>query len=67
MKVILLKDIESLGSAGEVVEVKNGYGRNFLIPRNEALIASAANMAQFESRRKQQETLAERDRRAAEV
>lgn len=67
MKVILLKDIESLGSAGEVVEVKNGYGRNFLIPRNEALIASAANMAQFESRRKQQETLAERDRRAAEI
>ena len=67
MKVILLKDIESLGSAGEVVEVKNGYGRNFLIPRNEALIASAANMAQFESRRKQQETLAERDHRAAEA
>ncbi len=67
MKVILLKDIESLGSAGEVVEVKNGYGRNFLIPRNEALVASAANMAQFESRRKQQETLAERDRRAAEI
>ena len=67
MKVILLKDIESLGSAGEVVEVKNGYGRNFLIPRNEALIASAANMAQFESRRKQQETLAERDRRVAEA
>ncbi len=67
MKVILLKDIESLGSAGEVVEVKNGYGRNFLIPRNEALIASVANMAQFESRRKQQETLAERDRRAAEA
>ena len=67
MKVILLKDIESLGSAGEVVEVKNGYGRNFLIPRNEALIASTANMAQFESRRKQQETLAERDRRAAEI
>lgn len=67
MKVILLKDIEALGSAGEIVEVKNGYGRNFLIPRNEALVASAANMAQFESRRKQQETLAERDRRAAEA
>ena len=67
MKVILLKDIEALGSAGEVVEVKNGYGRNFLIPRNEALVATAANMAQFESRRKQQETLSERDRRAAEA
>ncbi len=67
MKVILLKDIETLGSAGEVVEVKNGYGRNFLIPRNEALVATTANMAQFKSRRKQQETLAERDRRAAEA
>ena len=67
MKVILLKDIEALGSAGEVVEVKNGYGRNFLIPRNEALVATAANMAQFKYRRKQQETLAERDRRAAEA
>ena len=67
MKVILLKDIETLGAAGEIVEVKNGYGRNFLIPRNEALVATAANMAQFESRRKQQETLAERDRRAAEA
>ena len=67
MKVILLKDIEALGSAGEVVEVKNGYGRNFLIPRNEALVATTANKAQFESRRKQQETLAERDRRAAEA
>ena len=67
MKVILLKDIEALGSAGEVVEVKNGYGRNFLIPRSEALVATAANMAQFESRRKQQETLSECDRRAAEA
>ena len=67
MKVILLKDIEALGSAGEVVKVKSGYGRNFLIPRNEALVATTANMAQFESRRKQQETLAERDRRAAEA
>lgn len=67
MKVILLKDIEALGSAGEVVEVKNGYGRNFLIPRNEALVATVANMAQFEFRRKQQETLSERDRRAAEA
>lgn len=67
MKVILLKDIETLGSAGEVVQVKNGYGRNFLIPRNEALIATAANMARFESRRKQQETQADRDFRAAEA
>ena len=67
MKVILLKDIESLGSAGEVVQVKDGYGRNFLIPRNEALVATDTNVAQFESRRKQHEAVAERERRAAEV
>ena len=67
MKVILLKDVESLGSAGEVVQVKDGYGRNFLIPRNEALVATDTNVAQFESRRKQHEAVAERERRAAEV
>ena len=67
MKVILIKDIEDLGSAGEVVQVKDGYGRNFLIPRSEALIASDTNVAQFESRRKLHEAVAERDRRAAEV
>ena len=67
MKVILIKDIEDLGSAGEVVQVKDGYGRNFLIPRSEALIASDTNVAQFESKRKQHEAVAERDRRAAEV
>ena len=64
MKVILLKDVESLGSAGEVVQVKDGYGRNFLIPRNEALVATDTNVAQFESRRKQHEAVAERERRA---
>ena len=67
MKVILLKDVESLGSAGEVVQVKDGYGRNFLIPRNEALVATDTNVAQFELRRKQHEAVAERERRAAEV
>ena len=67
MRVILLKDVESLGSAGEVVQVKDGFGRNFLIPRQEALIATDASVAQFESRRKQHEAVAERERRAAEA
>ena len=67
MKVILLKDVESLGSAGEVVQVKDGFGRNFLIPRNEALVATDASVAQFESRRKQHAAVADRDRRAAEA
>lgn len=67
MRVILLKDVESLGSAGEVVQVKDGFGRNFLIPRQEALIATDASVAQFESRRKQHEAVAESERRAAEA
>ena len=67
MRVILLKEVESLGSAGEVVQVKDGFGRNFLIPRQEALIATDASVAQFESRRKQHEAVAERERRAAEA
>ena len=67
MKVILLKDVESLGSAGEVVRVKDGFGRNFLIPRHEALVATDSSVAQFESRRKQHEAVAERERRAAEA
>ena len=67
MKVILIKDIENLGSAGEVVQVNDGFGRNFLIPRSEALIASDTNVAQFESRRKQHEAVTDRERRSAEV
>ena len=67
MKVILLRDVESLGSAGEVVQVKSGFARNFLIPQHKALVASDTNVAQFESKRKQHEAVSERDRRAAEA
>jgi large subunit ribosomal protein L9 len=67
VKVILLKDVETLGSAGEVVQIKDGYGRNFLIPRNEAMVATDASVAQFESRRKQHEAVADRERRTAEA
>lgn len=67
MKVILLEDVEDLGQAGEVVQVADGFARNFLIPRATALVATDVNMAQFESRRRQHEAVAERGRRAAEV
>ena len=67
MKVILLRDVESLGSAGEVVQVKSGFARNFLIPQHKALVASDTNVAQFESKRKQHEAVSERERRAAET
>ena len=66
MKVILLKDVGSLGSAGEVVQVKSGFARNFLIPKQHALIASDTNVAQFESKRKQHEAVAVKERRGSE-
>ena len=67
MKVILLKDVEQLGQAGEVVQVADGFGRNFLIPQRQARVATDANVAQFESWRKQNEATAEREQRAAEA
>ena len=67
MKVILLKDVEQLGQAGEVVQVADGFGRNFLIPQRQARVATDANVAQFESWCKQNEAVAEREQRAAEA
>ena len=67
MKIILLKDVDQLGEAGEVVQVAAGYARNFLIPQRQALVGTDANVAQFESRRKQHEAVAERERRTAEA
>lgn len=52
MKVILRADVENLGSLGDVVEVKPGYGRNFLLPQRLAMIASPANLKTFENERK---------------
>jgi large subunit ribosomal protein L9 len=67
VKIILLKDVENVGRAGEVVQVADGFGRNFLIPHSSALVASDTNMAQFESRRRQHEAVSDRDRRTAEA
>ncbi|MEW6750058.1 MAG: 50S ribosomal protein L9 [Candidatus Latescibacterota bacterium] len=67
MKVILLQDVEALGQAGQVVEVAPGYARNYLIPRQQALIATDRSAAQFASRQKQLAAVSDRERRAAEV
>jgi large subunit ribosomal protein L9 len=48
MKVILREDVHALGKAGEVVEVKRGFGRNYLVPQNKALIATTANLRHLE-------------------
>ncbi len=48
MKVILREDVHSLGNAGDVIEVKNGYARNYLIPRKLAVKAEASQMKRLE-------------------
>ena len=53
MEVILIQDVDNLGGANEVVKVKNGYARNFLIPRKLAVEASPGNVKQLEERMKQ--------------
>ncbi|MFT4151189.1 MAG: 50S ribosomal protein L9 [Paracoccaceae bacterium] len=55
MQVILLERVAKLGQMGEVVNVKDGYARNFLLPQGKALRANAANVKSFEARKAQLE------------
>lgn len=52
MQVILIKDVDNLGGKDELVNVKNGYARNFLFPTKQALEANASNLKQLEERLK---------------
>ena len=53
MQVILIQDVNNLGGSNELVNVKNGYARNYLIPSKLAIEASPSNLKQLEERRKQ--------------
>ncbi len=53
MDIILIQDVDNLGAANEVVKVRNGYARNYLIPRKMALEANPSNLKQLEERMKQ--------------
>ena len=66
MDVILLERIEKLGAIGDVVKVKNGYARNFLLPRGKALRANDANRKVFEANRERIEAQNAERRAAAE-
>ena len=55
MDIILLEDVEKLGDKFEVVTVKDGYGRNFLIPQRKALIANDTNMRRLQDYRNREE------------
>ncbi len=53
MQVILIQDVDNLGGTNELVSVKNGYARNFLIPQKKAVEANAPNLRQMEEKQKQ--------------
>ena len=67
MEIILLERIEKLGSIGDVVSVKDGYARNFLLPNKKALRANDANRKVFEANRERLEAENAEKRTAAEA
>ena len=58
MNVILLEAVENLGSIGDLVKVKPGYGRNYLLPQGKAALATRENMREIEKRREELEKVA---------
>ena len=66
MDIILLERIEKLGGLGEIVQVKNGYARNFLLPQKKALRATEENKQRFELEREALEKLNDERRSGAE-
>jgi len=66
MKVILREDVADLGDAGQVVEVKAGYGRNFLFPRNLAIPATKANLKAIDEVTRQKDIRERKRTREAE-
>ena len=67
MKIILREDVADLGAAGQTVEVKDGYGRNYLIPRNLAILATKANLKAIGEIDKQKVVRDKKFRRTAEI
>ena len=67
MNLILLDNVEHLGQIGDLVKVKSGYGRNFLIPQGKAALATAENMKAMDGRRADLEKAAAVERTAAQT
>ena len=66
MDVILLQKVANLGNIGDRVKVRSGYGRNFLLPKGKATLATADNVARFEARRAELEKAAREHLSSAE-
>lgn len=60
MEVILIQKVKSLGNLGDKVKVRNGFGRNYLVPYGKAVPATASNIADFENRRAQYQAQADK-------
>ena len=67
MEVILMENVENLGSVGDKVNVKSGFARNYLVPQGKAKMATAANLAEFEAIRAELEKAAADALQAAET
>jgi len=67
MKVLLLQDVEHLGKAGEIKDVSGGFGRNYLLPKGFAVLATKGHIKQAEERLAAQRRRAEAARREAEA
>ena len=66
MKIILRQDYETLGNSGEIITVKPGFARNFLIPKGIALLATPANIRRYENDKKQLHWREEQEKRKSE-
>ena len=67
MKVILQKDVAHLGTIGDLVNVKDGYGRNYLLPRGLALLANESNTRQLNHQKRLAQTLAAKQKTVAQA
>ncbi len=67
MEIILTENVDGLGNIGELVNVKPGYGRNYLVPQGMAVIANSRNIKEFEHQKRQAERKFQRVVQAAEV
>jgi large subunit ribosomal protein L9 len=65
MKIILKKDVQSLGKTGEIIQVKRGYARNYLMPMGMAIEATPSNLKSYQEESKLDKVRAEKGRKAA--